>query len=249
MRCHLINIISLVFLLPFMLHAQEVTPDSELDFIIEEFTLPGGQAGNNVNAIVQGPYGFMWFGSHGGLHRYDGYEFITYRNVPSDTVAETTTLSFSYVEWLYWDRYDKLWVTTYGGGLFRFDPVTETFRHYAHDPEDSTTVSHPRVLCAIEDASGQMWFGTEQGLNRFDRETETFTRYFADTDNHEALWDDDVRSFYVDREGTLWIGTGFAWFQPTGGALSKYNPATDSFENYTPDNKRDLPHSAVRGML
>jgi hypothetical protein len=49
--------------------AQIVTPEEDLDYVITEVTLPGGRLGNNVNAIVQGSYGFLWFGSHGGLHR------------------------------------------------------------------------------------------------------------------------------------------------------------------------------------
>ena len=91
------------------------------DYEIEEVTMPGGRPGNNVNSIVQGPYGFLWFGSHAGVHRYDGYEFVTYGNIEGDS----TGLSFPYVESLYWDSEDLLWIGTYGGGLFRFDPATE----------------------------------------------------------------------------------------------------------------------------
>ena len=189
----LFYIVTCILLLPSLGKSQAVTPEEELDYIIEDFTLPGGRLGNNVNSIVEGPYGFLWFGSHGGLHRYDGYEFVTYKNVPSDTLGESTTLSYQYVEGLYWDKFNMLWVMTWGGGIFRFDPVTEVFKHYAHNPDDSTSISHPRVTCATEDSRGQLWFGTVDGLNKFNRETETFTRYYANPEDPNTLSYDNVR--------------------------------------------------------
>ncbi len=241
------SLIFILLALPFLqAFGQQVTPQAELDYTIEEFTLPGGQLGNNVNCIVQGPYGFLWFGSHGGLHRYDGYEFVTYKHVPGDTIGETTSLTFPYIENLYWDQFNMLWVSTYGGGLYQFDPANETFKHFAHNPKDSTSISSLAVTSAIEDASGQLWFGTTHGLNRFDRKTGKFIHYFADPKDPESLYDDDIRSLYVDKQGTLWAGTGFVFYGSSPGALSRYNPDTDSFTNYryNPDGK-----SSVRGLL
>jgi streptogramin lyase/signal transduction histidine kinase len=241
----------LVFILPNFTNGQQITPDENLDYIIEDFNLPGGRSGNNVNDIVQGPNGFMWFGSHNGLHRYDGYDIITYMSIPGDSIGETSSLTFPYIESLFWDSQNMLWITTYGGGLFRFDPVNEKFKHYKYNPDDSASISHPRVLSAIEDTNGRLWFGTESGLNQFDRQTETFMRYFADQNNPESLYHDDVRKLYVDKEGTLWIGTGFAWFSPNIGALSRYVPETDSFINYRydPEDDSSLWTPAVRGLL
>jgi signal transduction histidine kinase/ligand-binding sensor domain-containing protein len=227
-------------------YCQPVTPQAELDYIIEEFTLPGGQVGNNVNSIVQGPYGFVWFGTHGGLHRYDGHEFVTYKNVPGDTLGETTSLTFPYVENLYWDHYNMLWVSTYGGGVYQFDPTTETFKHFPHNPKDSTSISNMAVTCAVEDASGQLWFGTTHGLNRYDRKTGKFKHYYANPKVSGSLHDDDIRSLYVDKQGALWAGTGFVLFGNSPGALSRYNPDTDSFTNYR-YNPGGI--SSVRGLL
>ena len=245
-------VLFILMALPFLqAKGQPITPEAELDYIVEEFTLPGGRRGNNVNAIVQGPHGFIWFGTHGGLHRYDGHEFVSYKNVPGDTIGETTSLTFPYVENLFWDKNNMLWVTTYGGGLYRFDPVSETFKHYIHNPNDSTSISNQGVTCAIEDANGDLWFGTENGLNRFDRKTEIFKRYYANPQNPDSLQVDDIRSLYVDRQGTLWVGAGFVWFGDDSGALSRYNPESDSFTNYTydPNDETSIWTSAVRGML
>ena len=34
----------------------------------------------SVNAIFQCSRGFMWFGTQGGLHRYDGYRLRVFKN-------------------------------------------------------------------------------------------------------------------------------------------------------------------------
>lgn len=41
-----------------------------------------GLSNNYVTKIYQDKYGFMWFGTYGGLNRYDGYTFKVYKNQP-----------------------------------------------------------------------------------------------------------------------------------------------------------------------
>jgi two-component system, sensor histidine kinase ChiS len=38
-------------------------------------------------SIIQDYRGFMWFGSENGLHRYDGYEFVSYFHDPDDSLS------------------------------------------------------------------------------------------------------------------------------------------------------------------
>ena len=222
--------------------------DSE--YIIEEFTLPGGQFANNVNSIAEGPYGFLWFGTHGGLIRYDGNEFITYKAEKGDTLTPTTSLTFQYVEHLYWDQFDKLWVSTYGDGIFRFDPITETFDHFPHDPYDSTSISHPRITWGTEDAEGRLWFTTEHGINRFDRDTETFKRYYP-FDGPENLIDNMFRNIYLDKSDNLWFSGGNAPWRPAISGFLKYNYETDTFKKFVHDanDPKSISSSSTRGLI
>lgn len=41
-----------------------------------------GLSQNEVTSILQDNEGFMWFGTRSGLNRYDGYEFLTFDQVP-----------------------------------------------------------------------------------------------------------------------------------------------------------------------
>ena len=77
------------------LHAQS---DRSLDALeLEQFTLPNGSGGNHVQSIVQDDYGFMWFGTQNGLHRWDGHRFKTYMHDRWDN----SSISSNYVEYIY----------------------------------------------------------------------------------------------------------------------------------------------------
>ncbi len=56
-----------------------------------------------------------------------------------------------------------LWISSSGGGLSRFDPQTETFTRYQHDPEDFNSLSFDFVWLIYQDQSGTLWVGTYGG--------------------------------------------------------------------------------------
>lgn len=207
------------------------TAGVEDKFHIEEFVLPGGKLSNNVNYITQGPRGFMWFASHSGLHRFDGYQFVSYTNVPGDS----TSLTFPHIEWLHWDSKGKLWIGSYGGGLFQFDPDTESFRNYKHDPNDPETLSHNRANCVVEDTEGYIWIGTDEGLNKLDPLTGKVERFMEEPGVAGKLQHGHIRRLYVDHEGTLWVGAGLAFWAPEMGGLHRYDPQTNSLVAYLYD--------------
>ena len=231
------------------LFGQSASPKDQLNYTIEEITLPGGRLGNNVNCIVEGPNGYVWFGSHGGLHRYDGKRFITYKKSATVETGPSTDLSFPYVEWLHWTRDSMLWVATWGNGAYLFDPLTETFQHFPADEEDPTKLSHPQVNVITEDHLGQIWFGTNYGLNKWDDKKGIFEKFYHNPDDPKSLPDSYITSLYIDSKNDVWIGSGFAYFLPNDGGLSKLNDDGRTFTNYVGgDRPDDLFSSSVRGL-
>ena len=204
------------------------------EYRIESFKLPDGPSGNSINSITQGPNGFLWFGGHAGLYRYDGYRFKSYRSDAGDPNA----LVFSYIEFLFWSSDDYLWIGTYGGGLFRFDPSDESFIRFQYDSEDSTSLSNDYVTYVIEENDTTLWVGTVGGLNRLNRKTGKFERYLHDPDDPRSLSFDDVRSLFLDKENTLWIGTGFIYNDSLSqGGLNRFDRTTNSFTRYLHNSK------------
>ncbi|MBN2524028.1 MAG: hypothetical protein JXB24_12215 [Bacteroidales bacterium] len=79
-----------------------------------------------VTCIYQDSYGYMWFGTGGnGLNKYNGYEFIVYKNDPKDKNSLTNNL----INAIYEDSNRKLWVATQIG-LNIYDRENDCFRDF-----------------------------------------------------------------------------------------------------------------------
>ncbi len=67
-----------------------------------------GLSNDYVTDIYQDKGGFMWFGTNGGLNRFDGYEFINYRNIPLDSRSLPDNRITDITE----DAEGNLWIAT-----------------------------------------------------------------------------------------------------------------------------------------
>ncbi|MEO1079781.1 MAG: two-component regulator propeller domain-containing protein [Pseudomonadota bacterium] len=101
----------------------------------------------------------------------------------------------------------RLLVGTYGGGLTVVDTISGDSRTFTHDPSRETSLSDNRVLSILEDSSGRIWIGTQEGLNLFDPLRESFTRYVYDTNDEYSLSSSVIWSLAEDRNQRIWIGT------------------------------------------
>ena len=84
-------------------HAQKV---SEYKFTVLNTTV--GLAGNLVLDVTQDHKGYMWFATDGGLQRYDGKRFLTFKNKPGDL----TSIPKNYLEIVHEDKKHNLWIVT-----------------------------------------------------------------------------------------------------------------------------------------
>jgi signal transduction histidine kinase/ligand-binding sensor domain-containing protein len=199
-----------------------------------------GLSNNNVWSVWQDHLGFMWFGTVGGLNRFDGYTFTTYKNIPGD--AES--LSANLVSVVYGDRDGDIWVGTWEDGLDRIDRETETISHYTYDIFDSTSIGNNAIRTILQDSQGVLWVGTAGGgLNRYDPETDQFVRYQHDQEDPNSLGSDQVFSLLEDADGNLWIGTYI-------GGLNLYNRDEDNFTRFfsQPEGSQNLDEALIDAL-
>ncbi len=173
----------------------------------------------SVSSIVQDGQCFLWFGTQGGLARYDGYSFKVFRHEPFDEGS----LPHDLVQTLYLDG-DSLWVGSYGG-LARLDLRSERFTSYANDPARPDSLSNNVVTSIARDSRGRLWVGTLDGLNRLDGAGGGFRRFLHDPADPKSLPCDVVRAILPDRSGRLWIGS-------SGGGLSRFDYESEGFQSY-----------------
>jgi signal transduction histidine kinase/ligand-binding sensor domain-containing protein/DNA-binding response OmpR family regulator len=197
-----------------------------------------GLSQGNVMCIMQDKRGFMWFGTRDGLNRYDGYDFISYKNEPgnANTPAHNTITS------ILQDRRGIIWIGTGGGGLDFFNPETQKFTHIAQDPDH---LSGNYVNDLFEDKQGNIWIALEGGgLQMLDTARTTFTTYRHDQTNSQSLADDRVKSVVEDSRGNFWVGTDF-------GGLNLLDRTTGRFVRYQhdPNNARSIAHDRVWSII
>ena len=182
-----------------------------------------GLAAGAVRSILQDRQGQFWFGTQGGVSRYDGQTFQTF--------TKDDELAGNGVSSIIQDREGSLWFGT-DGGVSRYDPSASSGQAAWTTFTIQDGLAHNRVRSMLEDREGNFWFGTQGGgVSRYDGET--FTTFTT----QDGLADNMVRSIIQDREGSLWFGTL--------GGVSRYDGET--FMNFTPQD--GLIHYAVFSVV
>ncbi len=192
--------------------------------------LEEGLSQSSVHAILQDRRGFLWFGTEDGLNRYDGRTFKVFKPNPEDPFS----ISDRWINALYEDRAGNLWVGTRLGGLNRYNPQTERFVHYTHDPSDPVgmgessdpaSLSSNTINAIYEDERGIIWVGTEDGLDWLDTTAGVVTHVRSNPDSPSTISGDEISAIVGDANGNIWVGT-------KGDGLNRYLTQSHSFVRY-----------------
>ncbi len=81
-----------------------------------------GLSNDQVNCVVQDHFGYLWVGTNDGLNRYDGRQFVIYRQEEGRNSVCGNSISKLDI-----DPSGKIWVGTNDGGLCSLDPASMTF--------------------------------------------------------------------------------------------------------------------------
>jgi streptogramin lyase len=164
----------------------------------------------------------LWIGTvEGGINKLDLKEkiFKSYNynpNIPK-------SIGQNIVNTIFEDKTGKVWIGSWGSGLFEFDPKTGEFKQYFTKSKNSNLANTINSIC--EDKNGQLWIGTDEGISILDKSRTRFENMMHDPNNQNTLSIDNVKTIYCDKSGNIWVGT---W----GGGMNKYNPAEKSFTHY-----------------
>lgn len=184
----------------------------------------------NVKSILaDGPV--MWFGTSGGIVRYD-----TNNNEHTQYSNKTGLLSNGvfYVGKLG----EKIAVGTYGGGLSLFDDKAKEWENY-NVPQG---LADAFVYETLEAANGDVWIATWSGANRIrggdlgdSSKWDTFT--VENTDG--GLPNDWVYGLAEDKNGVIWLGTE--------GGLARFEAG--KWENWAHDDGLGAPYELVKADI
>jgi serine phosphatase RsbU (regulator of sigma subunit)/ligand-binding sensor domain-containing protein len=132
----------------------------------------------------------MWFGTAGGVSRYDGKSFVNFST--KDGLAHNAVWS------IHQDKSGAMWFGTAGGGVSKYDGKGKGFVNFS--AKDGLV--NNSVLAIHQDQSGAIWFGTAGGgVSRYDG------KGFVNFTTKDGLADNDVFVIHQDKSGAMWVGT------------------------------------------
>ncbi|MFT4787085.1 MAG: ligand-binding sensor domain-containing protein [Cyclobacteriaceae bacterium] len=220
----------MLFILLGILAKSLIATDLTIDYYarFHRIGLKEGLPDKQVTVIVEDDRGFMWIGTRNGLVRFDGQNFITFRNG-----LDSCSLSNNYIMDLAFDPSGILWIATHQG-LNRFDPANECFEKIPLITESGRGISNPYVRALLPEKDF-LWVETLDGiLQQMDYNVET-TQLYPHQRIHQAYY--DYHTLYRDSEGTLWVGgrgIGPMYLDPKSNTLRTIENAPED-----PTKKRD----------
>ena len=152
-------------------------------------------------ALAQDGDGFLWVGTQGGLARWDGYRFRSYKPDPKDLGS----LPDSWIDALHTDPHGRLWIGTGAGGLARYDREHDRFIKIPLGPPRP---GRARVGAIADDGAGGLWIATDDELDHLAPETGAVVALSHDERDPASLPDGKIQMVLQDRSGRLWVGTG-----------------------------------------
>ncbi len=149
---------------------------------------------NEVTSIIQDKNGFVWFGTRGGLQRFDGYEM---KLLKSDFGKGDNLLSQS-IEVLQNGKQNNIWIGTKSGGLSSFDFKTGTVSNYQNNNQNATQFNADYILSLFDTDGEKLFIGTWKGFQYLNKKTGQFTIL-------NSTW----RTFDIqsDGENGYWLAT------------------------------------------
>ncbi len=144
----------------------------------------------------------VWIGTYAeGIYQFSktGINFIHETNYHPifETTEKNSVLSFAE------DRFGKLWIGTDGSGLFKYDPVTETYTSY-RTQAGRNSISSDVIKTLLFDKYDNLLIGTYLGgLDYLDTKSGQIKNYNSHNSNLESnsVW------ALVEDENQVWIGT------------------------------------------
>ena len=179
---------------------------------------------NYIKSVFQDSNSTIWIATDKGLNKLDG-KTETFRRFFNTEVDAKYNDFHSIIE----DKKGILWLSSNGGGLTQFNPVTETFIYFSDNNRQVSNINADRVNALLLAKNGNIWLGTNLGISIFNSTDKQFIDFIKLPLNKNAV-NSIIHDIYQDSNDDFWIGT-FS-------GIYKYNLKNQSFSHFE-ENKGD----------
>ncbi|GHT64432.1 hybrid sensor histidine kinase/response regulator [Bacteroidia bacterium] len=203
-------------------------------------------AGGLPFCMTEDSLGNIWLGTRGnGIMVLPPSGNAPVRNYQLQDAALQNTSSNNVFDILL-DSKNRIWGASFGGGLHYADLNSKeiVFRHI-----NTRTVNQDMVRVIMQDHTGMIWTGTNEGVNVFDpdeliRDNNKYINFHFDVNDDRSINNNEVKAVFEDSKGRIWFGT-------TGGGLNllvREKPLERSwFKHYTA--KEGLSNEVIQTII
>ena len=158
-----------------------------------------GLANNAVTSVYKDKRGLMWFGTYDGISRYDGYNFLNYRNEPNDanSLVNNRVVSICGTQ-------DEIWIGT-KAGISIYSYLTNRFStRYCVNPKTGKNEPIDFVINEIKDYKNSLYIATAgKGLLYCSKKGGEIT-FIPLYIKGKLQWDYHFQGIDFDQSGRLW---------------------------------------------
>jgi Signal transduction histidine kinase len=176
---------------------------SQTHIQLTHYTADDGLSDNNVVSMLQDKRGYMWFSTCDGLNKYDGYTFKTYKTNPDKKFS----LVNYRIDYMKEEDEGYIWVQSYDGRIYRFDPSKEIFLPVPQCIKKHESFNRPlKILKILNDGTVWLKGATNNNLFRITRangynqlQITDFSDHFKDNPAN------NINKIYLDKKKNTWI--------------------------------------------
>ncbi|MCK9561372.1 MAG: response regulator [Bacteroidales bacterium] len=123
------------------------------------------------------------------------------------------------------DVFGNMWISSHMGGIAVYDKKLEYMRFFSEESPGNQNIATNSIKTIYRDSHDNMWLASHGGGVSVLSPLAGQVSYFEKSPYPNSLQGNIVSSFFEDAQKNIWIGSD-------GGGLSRYNPKTQSFDNF-----------------
>ncbi len=241
------NYFVLFFLLFDVIHSYHAEAQNETDFKVRYIGIEMGLSNNAVTSIYQDKRGFMWVGTYDGLNRYDGYDFLVYRNQPNDS---STLINNRIVN--IFENGQGIWIGT-KKGLSVYNYQTGGFENrYLWD---NHTERKEKITYTVNQVKGddERIYVATGGKGLISKTAEdVYFRQIPFLKEGQLIWNYHAQGLDYDRKGNLWVfiqGHGLFTLNEDSEQLEFFSRVTNNANTIVTDGQSRVWLGMDSGLL